>query len=162
MKYTLLATALLAIAAPAIGADIGISINVGEPGFFGQINIGNMPPPPMIYARPVIVDRRAEYRDEPPVYLHVPPGHEKHWDKHCREYDACGRQVYFVRDDWYQNEYVPRYRRDHGDGGHRDQRHDHGDRDRDHGDREHDHDDRDRGDHRDRDHRGDRDERDHD
>jgi hypothetical protein len=25
------------------------------------------------------------------------------------EYNACGRPVYFVRDDWYQREYVPRY-----------------------------------------------------
>ncbi len=38
------------------------------------------------------------------------PGHEKHWRKHCAQYNACGRPVYFVRDDWYNNEYVPRYR----------------------------------------------------
>jgi hypothetical protein len=48
-----------------------------------------------------------------PVYLHVPPGHEKHWSKHCGKYGACGRPVYFVREDWYQTHYVPRYRQQH-------------------------------------------------
>jgi hypothetical protein len=36
----------------------------------------------------------------------VTPGHEKH----CAQYNACGRPVYFVRDDWHYNEYVPRHR----------------------------------------------------
>ena len=45
-----------------------------------------------------------------PVYLRIPPGHEKHWSKHCGEYGACGRPVYFVREDWYQKTYVPYYR----------------------------------------------------
>jgi hypothetical protein len=39
----------------------------------------------------------------------VPPGHEKHWSKHCGKYGACGQPVYFVREDWYQAHYVPRY-----------------------------------------------------
>ena len=58
-----------------------------------------------------------------PVYLRVPPGHEKHWSKHCAKYGACGRPVYFVREDWYQHEYVPYYR-DHDDD--RDDDHGHG------------------------------------
>ena len=44
-----------------------------------------------------------------PIYLRVPPGHEKHWGKHCARYGACGRPVHFVREDWYQTVYVPRY-----------------------------------------------------
>ena len=44
-----------------------------------------------------------------PIYLRVPPGHEKKWNKHCASYNACGRPVYFVRDDWYRNTYVPQY-----------------------------------------------------
>jgi hypothetical protein len=51
----------------------------------------------------------------PPIYLRVPPGHAKHWSKHCHEYNACGERVYFVQDDWYQHEYVPRYQERHGD-----------------------------------------------
>jgi hypothetical protein len=53
-----------------------------------------------------------------PVYLRVPPGHRKHWSKFCGRYDACGRPVLFVRDEWYTNTYVPRYR-EHFHGGHR-------------------------------------------
>ena len=61
----------------------------------------------------------------PPLYLHVPPGHEKHWGKHCHKYNACGRPVYFVRNQWYNDVYVPEYQARHGhsDGGHGD---DHG------------------------------------
>jgi hypothetical protein len=44
-----------------------------------------------------------------PVYLHVPPGHAKDWAKHCSKYNACARPVYFVKDDWYNNTYVPYY-----------------------------------------------------
>jgi hypothetical protein len=52
-----------------------------------------------------------------PVYLHVPPGHEKHWADHCGAYHACGVPVLFVRDTWYNEVYVPAYRTKHGHGG---------------------------------------------
>ena len=77
--------------------------------FYGQINIGEFPRPAVIYAQPVWVQRTPKVAYVQPVYLHVPPGHEKHWSKHCGKYDACGRPVYFVREDWYQTHYVPRY-----------------------------------------------------
>lgn len=141
MKRLLLAATLVAASAPAFAGDVAVSISVGEPGFYGQIDIGNVPAPRVVYARPVVVEQVPEYRDAEPIYLHVPPGHEKHWRKHCREYNACGRPVYFVRDDWYNSEYVPRYRHgDHdrdGDRGHDRGRHEgkHKDRDqRDHDD----------------------------
>ena len=51
-----------------------------------------------------------------PVYLRVPPGHEKNWRKHCQRYNACGRPVYFVQDTWYTNVYAPQYRAEHGGG----------------------------------------------
>jgi len=121
----MLCVALLgAFAAPAFSADVGVSISVGQPGFYGQIDIGNVPRPPVVYAQPVVVAPSPEYVSVQPIYLHVPPGHEKHWRKHCAEYNACGRPVYFVRDDWYNNEYVPRYRHDGGD--HDDSGHGHG------------------------------------
>ena len=117
MKRVLFATVLGVCALPAFATDVGVSISVGQPGFYGQIDIGNVPRPPVVYAQPVVIARTPEYVSAPPIYLHVPPGHEKHWDKHCAEYRACGRPVYFVRDDWYNNEYVPRYRQqgDQGD-----------------------------------------------
>ena len=69
----------------------------------------------------------SQHEATPASYLRVPPGHEKHWSKHCAQYHACGRPVYFVREDWYQKEYVPRqYHRDHEshDNGHDDDRQD--------------------------------------
>jgi hypothetical protein len=126
MKKFLIAVVATSCVVPAFAADVGVSINVDQPGLYGQINIGNVAPPQVIYAQPVIVQRAPEYRGGP-LYLHVPPGHEKHWNKHCAEYNACGRPVYFVREDWYNNEYAPRHGHGHGhgddDGG---DEHDHG------------------------------------
>jgi hypothetical protein len=112
----LLTAALLATAlgTPVMASEVGVSISVGQPGFYGQINIGNAPPP-VIFARPVVVQQAPRYVAVEPVYLHVPPGHEKHWARHCAEYNACGRPVYFVRNEWYDNEYAPRYRQTNGD-----------------------------------------------
>jgi hypothetical protein len=125
MNRLLYAALLGAFATPTFSADIGVSITVGQPGFYGQIDIGNIPRPAVIYSQPVVVVQSPEYASAQPIYLHVPPGHEKHWSKHCAEYNTCGRPVYFVRDDWYNNEYVPRYR--HEDGNHDGERgHGHG------------------------------------
>lgn len=100
---------------PAFCADVGVSVNVGQPGFYGRIDIGNMPPPRVIYAQPIVIQPVQVAQPLTPVYLRVPPGHAKKWSKHCQKYDACGRPVYFVKDDWYQNVYVPEYRKTHGD-----------------------------------------------
>ncbi|MEP6885299.1 MAG: hypothetical protein ABJC66_11165 [Gammaproteobacteria bacterium] len=109
MKTLILVAALVAVAAPAMAGDVGVAISINQPGFYGQINIGDVPQPPqLIYTQPLIIQRDATYAVEP-IYLHVPPGHEKHWAKHCAQYNACGRPVYFVRDDWYTREYAPRH-----------------------------------------------------
>jgi len=97
----LLAGTVLVGAAQA--ADVGVSVQVGQPGFYGRIDIGNVAPPPVVLAEPIWV-QRAAVRPQP-IYLRVPPGHQKHWDKHCREYNACGVPVYFVREDWYHDHY---------------------------------------------------------
>ena len=47
-KNLLLATALLSLPALA-SAQIGVSINIGEPGFYGRIDIGDYPRPRLIY-----------------------------------------------------------------------------------------------------------------
>ncbi|MDD5389605.1 MAG: hypothetical protein PHD37_09685 [Gallionellaceae bacterium] len=113
MKRLFFALALAASAAPVLAADVGVSINIGQPGFYGRIDIGDFPQPQVVYRQPVVIERVVVAR--PPVYLHVRPGHEKNWRKHCREYNACGERVYFVRDNWYQQDYVPRYQERHGD-----------------------------------------------
>ena len=129
MKHASVLAALGAFLLPAIAAaQVGVSVNIGEPGFYGQINVGNVPQPQVIYQQPVIIDRVPESAG-PPLYLRVPPGHEKHWARHCGEYNACGHPVYFVRDDWYRREVVPRYHHDGGHEGHDEGRHegwDHG------------------------------------
>jgi hypothetical protein len=110
MKRMLFASALVALATPTLAADVGVSVSIGQPGFYGQIDIGNAPRPQVIYAEPVIIQRVPVGVVRQPVYLHVPPGHAKNWSKHCYRYDACGRPVYFVQDRWYNEVYVPRYR----------------------------------------------------
>lgn len=125
---TTLAAVLLTVATiaglPARAQDVGVSISIGQPGFYGRIDIGDYPRPRIIYRDPVIIDRRV-FIDEP-YYVRVPPGHRKNWKRYCGRYDACGRPVYFVDNAWYQNVYVPQYRQRQG---HRDDRgphHDHG------------------------------------
>jgi uncharacterized protein YcfJ len=110
MKRLFRAIALAYVAASPIAAHAGVSVSVGEPGFYGRIDIGGMPPPALIYAQPVEIVRAPVGIVQAPIYLRVPPGHAKHWARHCRDYDACDRPVYFVQDRWYQDVYVPRYR----------------------------------------------------
>lgn len=116
MKRFVLAASLAVTLVPALAADVGVSISIGQPGFYGHIDIGGFPPPQLIYPTPVIIQRAPAGVTYPPVYLHVPPGHAKNWGKHCHSYNACGRPVYFVQESWYNNEYVPRYREKHGHG----------------------------------------------
>lgn len=99
--------------APALiqAANVDVNINIGQPGYYGRIDIGDFGRPPVIYREPVIIQPIAVSRE--PVYLHVPPGHAKNWRKHCGKYNACGERVYFVRDSWYEREYVPRYQAMH-------------------------------------------------
>ena len=128
MKKLILAAGLGLAALGAQATDVGVSISVGQPGFYGRIDIGPQWQPQLVYPQPVIIQRApVAYA---PVYLRVPPGHEKHWSKHCARYDACGRPVYFVRDSWYREVYAPRYQREHGEGRRDDWRDDRRDHDR--------------------------------
>jgi hypothetical protein len=117
MKTIIFGVALCAAAFPAL-AQTNVSISVGQPGFYGRVDIGDFAPQPMLYAPQPVIVRQAPHYVAEPVYLRVPPGHRKHWSKFCGRYDACGRQVLFVRDEWYTNTYVPRYR-EHFHGGRR-------------------------------------------
>ena len=113
----LLATALaLAAAVPAHAADVGVSVNIGQPGFYGRIDIGNYPQPRLIYMEPRIVSPLPQASLRRPIYLRVPPGHAKDWAKHCAKYAACGQPVYFVDERWYQEVHSPQYRKQHSGG----------------------------------------------
>ena len=120
MKTTIFGLALAAASAlvPAL-AQTNVSISVGQPGFYGRVDIGDFAPQPVLYAPQPVVVRRVPHYVAEPVYLRVPPGHRKHWSKFCGRYDACGRPVLFVRDEWYTNTYVPRYREHFHGGGYR-------------------------------------------
>jgi hypothetical protein len=117
MKRFCFVAAFAAITAstPALAAHVGVSISVGEPGYYGQIDIGNVPRPVLVNPRPVIIQPAPAGVVAEPIYLRVPPGHAKNWRKHCARYNACGRPVYFVQDSWYNTVYVPQYRHEHGD-----------------------------------------------
>ena len=132
MMRLLVLPALLAAAAPLAQAQ-NVSFNAtisGQvvPGVNGQVALGNGPPPPVVYAQPMIVQPSPVVVGAAPVepiYLHVPPGHARNWRKHCHEYHACERPVYFVK----SAEYEPGYRPEHHEHGHHDDQgedHDHG------------------------------------
>ncbi|MDO8250754.1 MAG: hypothetical protein Q7T78_13715 [Rhodoferax sp.] len=127
MKRFLFGAALATLMGSALAADVGVSVNIGQPGFYGRIDIGNVPQPQVIYAQPMIIQQAPVGYVRQPIYLRVPPGHEKHWDKNCRKYNACGQPVYFVRDSWYRNDYAPAYRAEHGPRGDRGDYRDHND-----------------------------------
>ncbi len=105
---TILAAAAVAIvgfvAPTAHAADVGVSVNISQPGVYGRIDIGRFPQPQVIVQQPVIISRPAYVRPVEPVYMWVPPGHRKNWRKHCGAYNACGVPVYFVQDRWYDRE----------------------------------------------------------
>jgi hypothetical protein len=116
MKTAILAASLLALSCSAMATNVGVSVTVGQPGFYGRLDLGDFGPPPVLYRQPIIAQRPVHYAPVEPIYLRVPPGHARHWAKHCRAYGACGRPVLFVQDSWYVNEYAPRYRERHGPG----------------------------------------------
>jgi hypothetical protein len=101
-------------AGSAFAADVGVSVEISQPGVYGRIDIGRFPQPAVIVPQPVIIapPPRVVAAPPQPVYMWVPPGHRKNWAKHCREYNACGVPVYFVRHDWYDEHVM----RPHGGG----------------------------------------------
>ena len=148
---------LMGILLATLGVAASAQVHIGgsvtaqvAPGVYGRVDIGSAPPPPVIYQQPMIIAPPRVVVPAPPVYMYVPPGHAKHWSKHCARYGACGQNVYFLRNPPPEFRRgppppPPRYGRDHDE---RWDRHDRRDRyDRDHY--------RDRDQYRDRDdHRG--------
>ena len=149
-QWFMVSMAAVTLAGANVGraGDLGINVILSgqvAPGVYGQVQLGNAAPPPVVYAQPMLIV--PQDAPPPPIYLHVPPGHAKNWRRYCREYNACNRPVYFVRSAEYEPDYERRrHDDDHGHGrGHDDRGGDHGhgyDRDK--------HDDHDRRDDRDR------------
>ena len=140
IRFILQLSVALVAAVPLVHAQ-SVSVNAtitGEivPGVYGQVVLGNRPPPRVVYVQPVVAVPVVVAQPAPmePIYLHVPPGHAKNWRKHCHEYNACNRPVYFVRSAEYEPGYRPERRHEEHEHGH------HGEhRDDERGDRDHDH-----------------------
>ena len=98
--------AALGAGLPAAAADVGVSVQISQPGVYGRVDIGRFPQPQVVVQQPVMV-MPPYVRPLQPVYLWVPPGHRKNWNKHCGAYGACGVPVYFVTDDWYGQHVQP-------------------------------------------------------
>jgi hypothetical protein len=118
--FALPAAALVLAFAGAAQAQSYMNLTIGgafAPGVYGQIAIGDNPPPPVLNVRPVIVGR--PIHGAPVMYLHVSPQEHKHWGRYCARYQACGRPVQFVRvnqqNRWWENHNVNAL----GEGSHR-------------------------------------------
>lgn len=123
---TLATAALACFSAPGQAADVGVSISISQPGVYGRIDIGRFPNPVLVVQQPVIIaphpppppGRPIVVAPPQPVYLWVPPGHQKNWRKHCHRYGACGTPVYFVDDGWYRQHVHKGPGREHPGRGH--------------------------------------------
>ena len=111
---------LIGLAAPTFAqTSVGVSVGINQPGVYGRIDIGNLPPPPVILPQPVIISPVPMAVRPAPLYLYVPPGHQKKWAKHCGQYNACGQPVYFVKESWVRERYEKEHGHGHGnEGGH--------------------------------------------
>lgn len=109
----------LAVAGPALAQSYA-NITVGgafAPGVYGQISLGNNPPPPVWNPQPMIAGRPVY--GAPVIYLHVPQQEYRDWGRYCGRYRACGRPVHFVRVDhhnrWWDHQqgYLREYNHDY-------------------------------------------------
>ena len=104
-----------ALASAMAQPNVGVSIGINQPGVYGRIDIGNFPQPRLVYPQPVVIVPAPMAVHQRPIYLYVPPGHQKNWAKHCARYNACGQPVYFVQEEWVRERYEER--RGHDDQG---------------------------------------------
>lgn len=115
MKRFLIAAVVAAVsvinANAALAADVGVSINIGHPSFYGQIDPSGYAQPQVIYREPRSIQQVPT--NQPPIYMRVPRSHAKNWRKHCHRYNACDERVLFVQDNWYKRDYAPRYQEQH-------------------------------------------------
>lgn len=106
-----MSTRALALVALLLGGSAFAQVNPAHhnvttgkplrPGVYGRIVLrgADVPPPPVIYAKPVIASSVLLPDDVEPVYLYVPPGQVRKWKQNCARWKACDEAVLFVRMD---------------------------------------------------------------
>jgi hypothetical protein len=102
------------------GAQVGFTIQLGQPGSYGPVSPAGMGLNQLLYPQPVVGQLRYVIRaaSVQPLYLRVPPGQTKNWRTNCQRYGACDRNVYFVQESWYNQNDVQRYQQqNHGNRG---------------------------------------------
>lgn len=128
-------TCLLALAVTCGGAvgpaqaatQIGVSIGINAPGQYGRIDFNNYPQAVLVSPQAIYYEPQRVVVRQAPIYLYVPELHQSQWGRYCRNYQACGRPVYFVRDDWVREQYGREEdQRRHGKGPKHKDRHDQG------------------------------------
>jgi hypothetical protein len=105
----LVALVLAAFAVGSAQAQPSVSISVHQPGVWGRINIGGLPPPALVLPQPVLIAPPAVVVQREPIYLYVPPLHQQNWRRYCGRYNACGQPVYFVQDRWVRERYAEQH-----------------------------------------------------
>jgi hypothetical protein len=102
------------VPAALAGPNVGVSVNINQPGVYGRVDVGNVPPPALVYPQPVIIGRPVVRE---PLYLYVPPEHQRDWHRYCGRYNGCGRPVYFVQERWVRERWDEKHHgRGHGHG----------------------------------------------
>lgn len=116
-RSALAALALTLTIAGSAQAQAYANVTVGgafAPGVFGQISMGNNPPPPVHNVQPFIAG--TPVYGVAPMYLHVSQEEYRDWGRYCGRYRACGHPVHFVRVEqnnrWW--EHHGEYLRGHG------------------------------------------------
>ena len=104
--HKILASALLAGCAVAAQAQTSVSIGINQPGVYGRITIGDVPPPALVLPQPVIIERQPVVVQRAPIYLYVPPAHQQDWRRYCGRYSACNQPVYFVREEYVRERWA--------------------------------------------------------
>ena len=105
----ILVGAVVACAVAALAAfaqtSVGVSTGINQPGVYGRINIGDLPPPALVVPQPVIIAPPPVAVPRQPIYLYVPEAHQRDWRRYCGRYAACGQPVYFVRESYVRERY---------------------------------------------------------
>ena len=95
-RLAAMATLALLASAPVAHAstNVGVSVSVNQPGFYGRVDIGDQPPV-LLYPQPVIIQQTPYGARQRPIYMYVPPGHSKNWSwESCTESDGKSRDAF--------------------------------------------------------------------